>query len=101
MTNRLDDLIAQHKDTAPVAKVTPRTNSNHVDMNGVTIKLDDIVIRAIKHGNSSALERCTVTSIKNGDVYLNHAIQPIRTPNRIMVVTTMYQNGPLGPPTVR
>ena len=66
-----------------------RSNSTELkDGRGREIKEGDLLIRANRWGsNSPWLEICTVTSIKNGKIYLDNSQQPIKYPARCLIVT--------------
>jgi hypothetical protein len=44
------------------------------------------VIRAVMWGKSPRLEECEVTRIENGKLYLDNSKQPMKYPERLLIV---------------
>lgn len=57
------------------------------DFFGSEIKLGDQLLKPKIHGRLPMLQRCTVTSIKDGKIYLDQSKVPIRFPGRCVNVS--------------
>lgn len=60
--------------------------SKLVDMRGDVFHEKYKVARAVVSGSSGYIEICTVTKIENGRLYLDDMKQPIRYPNRLLII---------------
>ena len=56
------------------------------DMKGFTITVGCEVARAVLYGKSPRIELCTVTRIEDGKMYLDDSKQPMRYPERLLIV---------------
>ena len=56
-----------------------------VDMHGYSFHVGCKIVRPVG-STTPYLEICTVTEIKNGSIYLNGRTQPIRFPNRLLII---------------
>lgn len=56
------------------------------DMKGFAFNEGCKVARAVLWGKSPMIEICTVTKIKEGRLYLNDSKQPIKFPERLLIV---------------
>lgn len=56
------------------------------DMKGFTFTEGCKVIRATLWGKSPRLEECKVTRIEDGKLYLDDSKQPIRYPERLLII---------------
>ena len=56
------------------------------DMKGFAFNEGCKVARAVLWGKSPMIEICTVTKIKEGKLYLDNSKQPIKFPDRLLIV---------------
>lgn len=56
------------------------------DMKGFAFNEGCKVARAVLWGKSPMLEICTVTKIKDGKMYLDDSKQPLRFPDRLLII---------------
>ena len=56
------------------------------DMKGFAFNEGCKVARAVLWGKSPMIEICTVTKIKEGRLYLDDSKQPIKFPDRLLIV---------------
>lgn len=56
------------------------------DMMGFAFHEGCKVVRAVIHGKSPYINICTVTKINNDCLYLDNSKQPIRFPNRLLII---------------
>lgn len=57
------------------------------DMKGFTLTVGCEVARAVLWGKSPRIELCKVTRIEDDKMYLDDSKQPIRYPERLLIVT--------------
>ena len=56
------------------------------DMKGFAFTEGCTVIRATLYGKSPRLEECEVTRIEDGKIYLDDSKQPMRYPERLLII---------------
>lgn len=56
------------------------------DMHGFAFNEGCKVARAVLWGKSPMIEICEVTQIKNGKLYLDNSKQPMKFPERLLIV---------------
>jgi hypothetical protein len=56
------------------------------DMKGYAFNVGCTVARAVMYGKSPMIDLCTVTRIENGKVYLDESKQPMKFPERLLIV---------------
>lgn len=56
------------------------------DMKGFAFNEGCVVARAVLWGKSPMIELCTVTQIKNGKLYLDDSKQPMKFPERLLII---------------
>ena len=56
------------------------------DMKGFTFTEGCKVARAVLWGKSPVIEICTVTKIKEGKLYLDDSKQPMKIPDRLLII---------------
>lgn len=56
------------------------------DMKGFAFNEGCKVARAVIYGKSPMLDICTVTKIKEGRIYLDDSKQPIKFPERLLII---------------
>jgi hypothetical protein len=56
------------------------------DMKGFAFNEGCKVVRAVMFGKSPMLGICTVTKIKEGKLYLDDSKQPIKFPERLLII---------------
>lgn len=57
-----------------------------VDMKGFAFNVGCVVARAVLWGKSPMIELCTVTRMDNGRLYLDDSKQPMKFPDRLLIV---------------
>lgn len=61
-------------------------DTNLTDMLGRAFQVGDKVAKAAKSGRAVNLSICTVSSIKDGQLYLNDSKVPVVYPGRLLIV---------------
>lgn len=56
------------------------------DLKGFTFTLGCTVARAVLFGKSPVIELCKVTRIDSGKLYLEDSKQPMKIPNRLLII---------------
>jgi len=56
------------------------------DLEGVFFWLNHYVARAVIQNNSPCIKICKVTKVENGKIYLDGSKQPIRYPDRLLII---------------
>lgn len=56
------------------------------DMKGFAFSVGCKVARAVMWGKSPKIDICEVTDIKDGKLYLDQSKQPIRFPERLLII---------------
>jgi hypothetical protein len=56
------------------------------DMKGYAFSIGCKVARAAIYGKSPMINICEVTAIKDGRLYLDHSKQPIKFPERLLII---------------
>ena len=68
-------------------KVAPKQHFVVIDKVGNTLKVGDIVLRAVIAGNSPALRQCKITKIEGTKVWLDGSNQALIYTNRLVKIS--------------